>query len=198
MCDRIKERIQLICYFYSRLSTPLSDSHLVTLESATGRFFNTSELVVMLTSFLPSKDKLTLMQTNSNLNAIVAPLFYRHLKVTLSSETCTLSSLTRYGQDVRVLWTDLTFIRHYYNGVLAHMNNDNNNHSTSSDDTDPRRPTWLPGPNSFRIDPTVPLTMMTCLTSLALKMNYHEVGYKYRSAGEKVWASWYETLVHWT
>lgn len=149
----------------------------------------------MLTSFLPSKDKLTLMQTNSNLNAIVAPLFYRHLKVTLSSETCTLSSLTRYGQDVRVLWTDLTFIRHYYNGVLAHMNNDNNNHSNSSGDTDPKRPTWLPGPNSFRIDPTVPLAMVTCLTSLALKMNYHEVGYKYRSAGEKVWASWYETLI---
>ncbi|KAF9146080.1 hypothetical protein BGX30_004360 [Mortierella sp. GBA39] len=155
----------------------------------TGRFFNMPELVVMITSFLPSKDKLTLMQTNSDLYAIVAPLFYRDLKVIISSETCTLSSLTRYGQDVRVLRTDLTFIRPYYSGVLAHMNNTSSGNSTSDDDIDPRKPTWLPAPNAFLIDPTVPLAMMTCLTSLALKMNYHEVG-----SGKKVRASWYETV----
>ncbi|KAF9549189.1 hypothetical protein EC957_004489 [Mortierella hygrophila] len=164
------------------------------MKSATGRFFNIPELVVMITSFFPSKDKLTLMQTNNDLYAIVAPLFYRDPKVIISSETCTLSSLTRYGQDVRVLRTDLTFIRSYYNGVLAHMNNNSSNTSASDGDIDPRRPTWLPAPNAFLIDPTVPLAMMTCLTSLAVKMNYHEVGYRYRSSGKKVRASWYETV----
>ncbi|KAH7043559.1 hypothetical protein BKA57DRAFT_109695 [Linnemannia elongata] len=136
------------------------------MPDAFERFFNITELVDHLATYLAIKDASRLARTCRKMHARCTPSLFRTLTVhdstfRLFESTPALLALSRNSQHVRELSLQLYELVFYYNCLLTFQ--DINSHLS---DTPPTRPSWLPPPDihAYQFIALPPMTRLSRLT----------------------------------
>ncbi|KAF9149796.1 hypothetical protein BG015_008375 [Linnemannia schmuckeri] len=123
------------------------------MSDACKRFFDISELFVLLLAFLEQKDVASLARTNREMHSLCTPSLYNELRCVkgqaggsrefrIFESLAALHALARSIQHVRMLDIGPTELAYYYNCVLAFEKEEP--HSQTTDVPVLTRPAWLP------------------------------------------------------